>query len=530
MEFKKPWVRFYDLGVPESYDYPELPLNWFLEESARRSPYKAAMIFNDNPVTFMELNRMADSFADSLTALGAGQGDRIMLNLPNIPATVIAYYGILKMGGIIVNSNPLYTEHELGFMLNDSGATIVVTSDSGYEKFAKLKPKTSLKKIIVEPLGRFDSYGENVLSFRDTLGSRGKIARISINPKNDMAIIQYTGGTTGVPKGVMLTHFNLVANAIQIAGFSRVTSEDIFLSVSPFFHVYGMTTSMNIPVMFGATFIPCPNPRDIEGLIRATARHRPTLFYAVPTIYAAISSFPGIEKYDLTSIHLCISGGAPLPDQVRDTFESLTGCKMREALGMTEATTGCSCSPCYGVRKEGVGIPFPDELMATIDMDGNFLPQGEPGELVIKGPNVMKGYWNNEEAARNAFVGGGEWVRTGDVVRMDGDGYFKVIDRLKDMIISSGYNVYSLEVENVIYMNEKVLEAAVIGVPDPMKGEVVKAFIAPKPGVSITEEEIIEHCKKELAPYKVPRYVKFFHELPKSSIGKILKKDLRDRQ
>lgn len=527
MEIAKPWVKFYDLGVPESYDYPEVPLPWFLEESARRYPHKAAMIFNDNPITFSELNRMADSFAFSLHNLGIRPKDRVMLSLPNIPATVIAYYGVLKMGGIIVNSNPLYTEDELEFMLKDSGATAVVTFDFVYPKFAALKEKTSLDKIIVEPLGDFKEWGQNVLCFRDLINNKGKVNPPNINPKDDVAILQYTGGTTGIPKGVMLTHFNLVANAIQIAGFSRATSDDVFLSAIPFFHVYGMTTSMNIPIMYGATFIPYPFPRDTEGLIKAIAKYRPTLFYAVPTMYAAINSFPEVGKYDLTSIRLCVSGGAPLPDNVRDTFESLTGCKMREALGMTEATTGCSCSPCNGLRKDGVGIPFPDELMATIDKDGNFLPPGEPGELVIKGPNVMKGYWNNEEATKNAFVGDG-WVRTGDVVQMDEDGYFRVIDRLKDVIITSGYNVYSLEVENVIYMNDKVLEAAVIGVPDAIKGEVVKAFIAPKPGTTLMEEEIVELCRKHLAPYKVPKYVQFLPELPKSNVGKILKKDLRN--
>ena len=524
---EKPWLKHYDLGVPESYDYPLVPLNYMLEETTRRNPYKTAMIYNDNTITYQELNRMADSFAASLLKLGIKKGDRVMLSLPNVPATVIAYYGVLKMGGIIVNSNPLYSENELEAMLNDSGAVAVVTFDMVYPKFAALMPNTSLEKIIVAPFADFVPPSPEVFLFRDLISGKEKPPAITVDPKEDVALLQYTGGTTGTPKGVMLTHFNLIANATQIAGFARTTADDIFFSAIPFFHVYGMTTSMNIPIMMGATFIPFPFPRDFEGMIKAIARYRPTMFFAVPTMYAAINSFPGVEQYDLTSIRLCVSGGAPLPDNVRDTFERLTGCKMREALGMTEATTGCSCSPCVGMRKEGVGIPFPDELMATIDADGNFLPPGEPGELVIKGPNVMKGYWNNPEATRNAFVGDGTWVRTGDVVQMDEDGYFKVVDRLKDMIITSGYNVYSLEVENVIYMNDKVLEAAVIGIPDPIKGEVIKAFIAPKEGETITAEEIIALCKEKLAPYKVPRVVQFLKELPKSSVGKILKTQLR---
>lgn len=527
VELKMPWQKYYDLGVPQHYDYPEVPLYEFLEESNRRVPYKAAMIFNDNPITYQELNQMVDSFAVSLEKKGFAPGDRVMLSLPNLPATVIAYYGIMKMGGVVVNSNPLNSEHEIEFMLKDSGAIGVVTIDLLYEKFARLIPLTSLQKIIITPLGEFNPTDKEVIMFQDMLNETGKPQKPQINPKEEIALLQYTGGTTGVPKGVMLTHFNLSANAIQIAGFSRATAEDVFLSAIPFFHVYGMTTSMNIPIMYGATFIPFPFSRDTEAMIKAIERYHPTLFYAVPTMYAAINSFPEVEKFDLKSIRLCISGGAPLPDNVRNTFEKLTGCKMREALGMTEGTTGCSCSPCNGMRKEGVGIPFPDISMATIDQDGNLLAQGQPGELVIKGPNVMKGYWNNEEATRNAFVGDGTWVRTGDVVQMDEDGYFSVIDRLKDVIITSGYNVYSQEVENIIYQDDRVLEAAVIGIPDTIKGEIVKACIAPKEGEIITAEEIIELCKAELAPYKIPRQVEFLKELPKSNVGKILKKELR---
>lgn len=527
MNIGMPWLKHYDLGVPKNYIYKNVPLYELLEASAQRNPYKTAIIYNDNTITYYELNQMTDSFAVSLQKQGVKAGDRVMLSLPNIPETVIAYYGVLKMGGIIVNSNPLFTEHELEFMLNDSGAIRVVTFDFMYQKFLNLMPKTKVGKIIIAPLGDFTPDSDTAILFKDMLQETDKPSRPTINPKEDTAILQYTGGTTGSPKGVMLTHSNLIANATQIAGFSRATAEDVFISAIPFFHVYGMTTSMNIPIMYGATFIPYPFPRDTEGLIKTIAKYKPTLFYAVPTMYAAINSFPGVGNYDLSSIRLCISGGAALPDNIRNTFEKMTGCKMREALGMTEATTGCSCSPCMGMRKDGVGIPFPDEIMATIDADGNFLPSGEAGELVIKGPNIMKGYWNNEEATKNAFVGDGTWVRTGDVVEMDADGYFRVIDRLKDVIITSGYNVYSLEVENVLYLNDKVLEAAVIGIPDPIKGEIVKAFIAPKPGEKINEEDIIKLCQEHLAPYKVPRQIEFLPELPKSNVGKILKRELR---
>ena len=527
MTTEMPWLKHYDLGVPKSYNYKKVPLYELLEESTQRNPFKTAIMYNDNAITYTELNQMSDSFALSLQKQGIKPGDRVMLSMPNIPEMVVAYYGVLKAGGIVVNSNPLFTEPELEFILNDSGAIRVITFDLMYQKFANLIPKTKVEKIIVAPLGNFVSDSDQVVLFRDMLREIDKPTRPSINPQEDMAILQYTGGTTGIPKGVMLTHLNLIANATQIAGFSRATADDIFLSAIPFFHVYGMTTSMNIPIMYGATFVPYPFPRDTEGLIKAIVKYKPTLFYAVPTMYAAINSFPGVENYDLTSIRLCVSGGAALADNVRNTFEALTGCKMREALGMTEATTGCSCSPCVGMRKEGVGIPFPDEVMATIDVDGKFLPPGEAGELVIKGPNVMKGYWNNQEATKSTFVGDGTWVRTGDVVQMDEDGYFRVIDRLKDVIITSGYNVYSLEVENVIYQNSKVMEAAVVGIPDPIKGEIVKAFLAPKPGESIDKDEIIQLCEQNLAPYKVPRQIEFLTELPKSNVGKILKKELK---
>jgi len=262
---EKPWLKHYDLGVPESYDYPLVPLNYMLEETTRRNPYKTAMIYNDNTITYQELNRMADSFAASLLKLGIKKGDRVMLSLPNVPATVIAYYGVLKMGGIIVNSNPLYSENELEAMLNDSGAVAVVTFDMVYPKFAALMPNTSLEKIIVAPFADFVPPSPEVFLFRDLISGKEKPPAITVDPKEDVALLQYTGGTTGTPKGVMLTHFNLIANATQIAGFARTTADDIFFSAIPFFHVYGMTTSMNIPIMMGATSYPFPSPGISKG-------------------------------------------------------------------------------------------------------------------------------------------------------------------------------------------------------------------------------------------------------------------------
>ncbi len=547
------WLKHYDKGVPHHIDYPSIPVHALLERTAERFPDRVATDFFNATLTYRQLLEQANRFAAALQGLGVKKGDRVAIVLPNSPQYVVAFFGILKAGGIAVNHNPLYTAAELEHQLNDAGCTAAVILDLVYPKLQEILPRTRLRQVIVtriqdgmpwylRPLvqlkQRKEGQAVRVLYGPTTHRWTRLLKEAPATPKpvpvepDDVALFQYTGGTTGVPKGAMLTHRNLVANMHQVRAWMADLAKDgeeVTLCALPFFHVYGMTVGMGLSVVGGFRMVLVPRV-DVEELMKLIEKKRVSVFPGVPTLYMRINTHPRVKEYDLSSIRACISGAAPLPAEVQKTFEQITGGKLVEGYGMTEASPVTHSTPLQGLRKIGsVGIPFPDTLAWIVDEEGNFLPIGEVGEIVVKGPQVMKGYWNRPEANEQVFLPGG-WLRTGDIGRMDEDGYFYIVDRKKEMINVSGLKVYPREVEEVLYTHPAVREAAVVGTPDPKSGERVKAFVALKEGAQATEEELIAYCRERLARYKVPVAVEFRDELPKSLVGKILRRVLWEEE
>lgn len=548
---EKPWVKHYEPGVPETLEYPEVPLHHFLAESARRFPTRAATIFFDARLTYSELDALANRVAHALIDMGVQKGDRVALLLPNTPQFVASFYGALKAGAIVVANNPLYTARELTYQLNDAGATTIITLSKLYPTVQQILPDTQLENVIVTNIKEYMPFvlrtlfalfrekkdGHRVslapghVWFQDWIRNRSTAApNVEVTP-DDVAIYQYTGGTTGVSKGAIATHRALVANTIQIDAWlpDRRIGEEVYLAVIPFFHVYGMVACMSAAVYQAATMVLLPQFK-VDDVLKAIQKYRPTLFHGVPAMYVAINNHPEVEKYDLRSIRACISGAAPLPVEVKQRFEEITGGKLVEGYGLSEAPTATHCNPINGLNKPGsIGLPFPDVECKIVDPEtGAELPPGEPGELCIRAPQVMQGYLNRPEETEEALKDG--WLYTGDIAYMDEDGYFYIVDRKKDMIISGGYNVYPREVEEVLYQHPAVQEAAVAGVPHEYYGEMVKAYVVLKPGATATEEEIIQFCKERLAGYKVPKAVEFRSELPKTMVGKVLRRVLVEEE
>jgi long-chain acyl-CoA synthetase len=550
---EKPWLKFYDAGVPHTLDYPEVPLHSLLEESATKYPDSIATIlpgrFGDTKLTYKELNELANRLANALIDLGVKKGDRVALYMPNCPQFLIAYSGILKAGGIVVTTSPLYSPREVQHQFNDSEAETVIVLSLYYPVVKQVQPKTRVKKVIVsnikEHLSGIDRLLFGLLMEKKE-GHRVELAEgdlwlpdllnkypaddpgVEVGP-DDIALFQYTGGTTGVPKAAVILHRNLVANALQASAFVpdvRIPGE-IHLAAIPLFHVFGMVAVMAWAWRLSAAMILVTNPRDIDGLLKAISKYKPTLFMGVPTMYNAINQHPDIDKYDIKSIRACISGSAPLPMAVKQTFEELTGGRLAEGYGLTEAPTATHCNPLYGMNVEGsIGLPLPDVEAKIVDIDTGTkdLPIGETGELILRSPTVMKEYWNMPEETAIALREG--WLYTGDIGLMDENGYFYIVDRKKDMIIASGFNIYPSEVEDVLYEHPKIQEVAVAGIPDPRRGETVKAWVVMKPGETITVDEIREFCRDKLASYKIPYYVEFRDELPKTMVGKVLRRAL----
>ena len=543
------WTKFYDEGVREHIDYPEIPLFRLLESSAEKNPDKVALIFFGKKITYRELDELSDRVARFLQGLGVGKGSKVIIDLPNTPHYVVAYYGILKTGATVVQCNPLYTEREIRYILENSEAEYGFFVEMVYPRIKRIVEEGKLKKVVICKIEDFLPFPlnflyplkkekvsidrrEEIVYWKEVVKQPPSKERPEIDPRNDVAIFLYTGGTTGVPKAVMSTHYNLVANAYQVLEWLPDKDEkDVFLGVLPYFHSYGMTTSLNAPIAFGATIVLVPDPRDIETILKFIQKYRVSIFCGVPTMYNAILNHPALKKYDLSSIKACISGAAPLPVEVKRKFEEVTGGKLVEGYGLSETSPVTHANPIYGVNKEGsIGIPFPDTYAVVIDDEGTILPVGEVGELAVYGPQVMKGYWKMDEETKKVLING--WLLTGDMAKMDEDGYFYIVDRKKDMIIAGGYNIYPREVEEVLYEHPAIMEAAVVGVPDPYRGETVKAFIVLKPEYrgKVTEEEIVKFCRERLAAYKVPRLIEFREELPKSAVGKILRRVLRDEE
>jgi long-chain acyl-CoA synthetase len=546
---EKIWHRFYDEGVPYAIEPPAEPLFVQLEKTAREFPQMVASEFMGARLTYQQLAEQVNRFAASLSGLGVKPGDRIAIMLPNCPQIIIAYYAALSIGAVVVMTNPMYVEREMAHQFSDAGVKVLVGLDHLMPRVEKVWKETPVEQLIItsirdylpfplnllyplkarkEKLNLRVPYGGSVHSFKSLVkNSPGNPPRPEV-AMDEVALLQYTGGTTGIAKGAMLTHRNLMANVIQLMVWCPLKrGQERILCVAPFFHVLGMTVLMNLSICWGASMILLPR-FEINNLLKTTVKARPTIAVLVPTIFTAMVNYPDISRLDISSINYCFSGSAPLPIEIMNHFEEMTGGIIFEAYGLTEASPVTHANPIQGKRKPGsVGIALPSTDARIVDLESGTreLPAGEPGELVVKGPQVMKGYWNMEEETAETLRDG--WLYTGDIAYMDEESYVFIVDRKKDMIIAGGYNVYPREIDEVLYEHPKIADAVSIGVPDAYRGESVKVFVVVKPEETLTEEEVIAYCKEKLAAYKVPRLVEFRQELPKSMVGKVLRKELR---
>jgi long-chain acyl-CoA synthetase len=558
---EKVWVKHYDKGVPATIDYPQVTLHQLLENTAKRFPDSIAIIFpgalgDACKLNYRQLNDDANRMANALASLGVQKGDRVALLMPNCPQFVIAYYGALKLGAIVVAFNPLYSPREIEHQLNDCEAKVMITLSLFYKNVAEVRSKTKLEHVVVAyikeylpPVSRllFSLLKEkkeghkpkigkvqNTHLFQDLLKkNEAKLPTVDVKPE-DTALFQYTGGTTGVSKGVVATHYNVLANTLQAKAWTAEIGikegKDLAIGVMPLFHAYGMVLVMHFSVLEGLAMVLLPR-FVTEQVLKAINKYRPVFFPGVPTMYVAINNFPKVGKYDLKSVKACVSGAAPLPVEVQQKFEELTQGKLVEGYGLSEAPVVVSANPLMGKRKVGsIGIPFPDVEVKIMDLEKGEkeMPIGEIGELTVKGPQVMKGYWNRPEETSMVLRNG--WLYTGDIAKMDADGFFFIVDRKKEMIIAGGYNIYPREVEEVLYEHEKIKEAACYGVPDEYRGETVKIAVVLKEGQTCTADEITDYCKTKLAKYKVPKKIEFRQELPKSPIGKVLRRVLVEEE
>jgi long-chain acyl-CoA synthetase len=548
----RPWLRHYEPGVPYTLTYPDRPLQHLLDDAAERFPDRPAVTFFGRDLTYRTLRDLADRFAGGLRALGLRTGDRVSLHLPNCPQFVIAYYGVLKAGGIVVPFNPLLVEREIAAQLQDCGARVAVTLDLFAARVRAAAPGSALAYTIVTRICEFfppllrllyplraRRYGEwptivpdaTTHAFR-TLCQAHPLDRAAIQRPDEVAVLLYTGGTTGTPKGAMLTHRNLVANAYQSACWypNPQGTPITCLGVLPLFHSYAMTVVMNVGILLGSRMVLLPR-FETKMVLEAISRYRPQQLPGVPTLYNALVSHPQVGHYNLRSIQACISGAAALPAEVQARFEQVTGGRLVEGYGLTEASPVTHVTPIGGLRKPGsIGVPLPDTdaQIADLETGARTVVPGEVGELVIRGPQVMAGYWNRPDETAATLRDG--WLYTGDIAKMDADGYFYILDRKKEMLITGGLNVYPREVEEVLFAHPAVQEAALIGVPDAHRGEVGKAYVVLKPGAQTTAEDLLAHCRAHLAPFKVPREIEFRQALPKSLIGKVLRRVLAEEE
>ncbi|MBP2016980.1 long-chain acyl-CoA synthetase [Symbiobacterium terraclitae] len=541
----RPWLRAYPEEVSPTLTIEDVALYDFLRQSAERYGDATATVFYGARLSYRQLYEQARRVAGGLINLGVKKGDRVAIMLPNCPQAVIAYYGALMAGAVVVQVNPLYMPRELKHQVGDSGARVMIAIDLAYPKVSQLALEqviyTGLQDYMPAPVRWIAplklkppriAYRKGVMPWSALVAAPPITAPVPVTPAEDLALLQYTGATTGLPKGCMLTHRNLVANVMQTEAWlyrAKRGPELVTLAALPFFHVYGMTTLMNFTIRMGGTMVLQPKfePREALKLIQ---RYRPSIFPGAPTMYVGINHLPDVQRYRLDSIEACISGAAPLPVEVQTTFERLTGGRLVEGYGLTEASPVTHANPIWGRRKEGsIGLPWPETECRIVDPEtGEDVPVGEVGELLIRGPQVMKGYWNQPEATAEALRDG--WLHTGDMARMDEEGYFYIADRKKDLIIAGGFNIYPREVEEVLYLHRGIKEAAVVGVPHEYRGETVKAYIVPREGYTLDPAEIMEFCRQHLAAYKIPRIIEFREELPKSIVGKVLRRVLLEEE
>jgi long-chain acyl-CoA synthetase len=543
-----PWVRFYDPGVPARLTYPDHPVHHLLEAAARRYGPRPALVFFGRPLSYAALDTLAARFAAGLQRLGVEPGTPVSLHLPNCPQFVIAYYGILKAGGVAVPHNPLYTEREVAHQLQDAGVRVAVTLDLVTPAVLPAARRAGVRDVVVTSITAYMppllrllyplkaarqgqrvrvAWGPGLHQFA-ALFQPAPLRPVAVRP-DDPAQYQYTGGTTGTPQAAVLTHRNLVANVTQVVAWNprAQPGAETAMAVLPFFHIYGLTAVLNAGFAQGQTLVLIPR-FDPRLVLQAVRRHRPTYFHGVPTMYMALLAQPALARTPLGSIRACISGAMALPVAVQQAWEARTGGRLVEGYGLTEASPVTHCNPVWGHRKPGsIGIPLPDTEARIVDPEtAQPLPPGEVGELAVRGPQVMAGYLGRPEATARALRDG--WLLTGDMARMDEDGFFYLVDRKKEMINVGGLKVFPREVEEVLYEHPAVREAAAVGIPDRERGERVKAFVALKPGAAMTEEALIAHCRARLAPHKVPRAIEVREALPKSLIGKVLRRVLAE--
>jgi long-chain acyl-CoA synthetase len=554
---ERPWLRVYDPGVPADISVPDEPLHAALSDAARRYPHRTAIRFFGRSTSYAQLDALANRFANALLALGVRKGERVALLMPNCPQMVLAYYGGLRAGTVIVPTSPLYVESELEHQLADAEVSVVVCLSSLFGRLQAVRDRVpTLRLVIVTSIKDFFPTqlrllfsltrerrdGHRVKLPRDghTYWLKRLLARArSSSPgvevgAEDLALLQYTGGTTGVPKGAMLTHRNLVANTLQVrAWFGNLANPngpDVVMGVLPLFHIYGMTTVMNFSVRGAGTMVLQPR-FVVDDVLKAIQRERPHLLPGVPTMYMALIHAPRLSHYSLRSLKGAFSGAAPLPREVQARFEAITGARLVEGYGLTEASPVTHCVPLATEHLVGtIGIPMPSTEAAIFDQETGtrHMPPGEVGELAVRGPQVMRGYWKRADETARVLRDG--WLFTGDLACVDESGYFTIVDRKKDMIITGGMNVYPRDVEEPLFQNPKVKEAVAVGIPDPRWGEAVKVYIVLRDGETATEQEIVEYCHARMARYKVPKFVEFRRELPRTLVGKVLRRQLLEEE
>ncbi|MDM5452568.1 long-chain-fatty-acid--CoA ligase [Peribacillus simplex] len=551
----KPWQAIYPEQIPAVLSYEDKPLYSFLKESAEEFPDKVSIHFQGKELTFQEVYESALKFAAYLRSIGLQKGDRVAVMLPNCPQGVISFFGILMAGGVVVQTNPTYTERELEYQMKDSGAKIILAMDILFPRVAAVASRTDIEDIIVTAIKEYLPFPKNLIYPFIQKKQYGIVINVEhsgnhhlfseimkrkipedvtepIDVNNDLALLQYTGGTTGFPKGVMLTHKNLLSNTKMCNAwlYKNKRGEERVLAILPFFHVYGMTTVLVLSVMEGNTMIIMPK-FDVEATLKTIEKQKPTMFPGAPTMYIGLLNHPDIAKYDLSSINACISGSAPLPLEVQEQFEKITGGKLVEGFGLSETSPVTHANFIWDQPrvKGSIGLPWPDTDSVILSLEtGEELPPNEIGEIAIKGPQVMQGYWNRPDETESTFKNG--WLLTGDLGYMDEQGFFYVVERKKDTIIAGGFNIYPREVEEVLYEHEAIQEVVVAGIPDPYRGETVKAYVVLKKNAKATEEELNDFARKNLASYKVPRSYEFREELPKTTIGKILRRVLIEEE
>jgi long-chain acyl-CoA synthetase len=550
------WLEMYPDEVRPHLDYPELPLTAFLDHAAAGFPKRVATVFFGRKITYTDLAAAANRLASALSSLGVVKGDRVALLLPNCPQFILSYYAVLRLGAVVVPLNPLSVERELVGQLQNVGCRVIICQDTRFDRIDTIREEAGLETCIITGLQDYMSFlpsllfrreqrrrgktvdipssGENIFRFADLMSSPNHAAlpKVELNPKQDVAVLQYTGGTTGTPKAAMLTHYNLVVNTLQLREwFSGCREgEEVILGTLPLSHIFGLTVALNLAVNLAATIILLPR-YEAEKALSYTQKYGVTYFPGVPAMFMAINAYPFVRQYNLSSLRACISGAAALSPEVGDLFEQITGSSLVEGYGLTEASPVTHCNLFSGKKRTGsVGVPLPDTECRIVDLETGEreMPVGMAGELVIRGPQVMKGYWGMPEETAGTLRGG--WLYTGDIARLDKRGFTYIVDRKKDMIIDGGYNIYPDEIESVLLELSEIADVAVVGLPDRYRGEKIKAYIVLREGQMLSKEQIISHCKERLAAYKVPKLVEFHRDLPKTVDGKTLRRMLIEQE